>query len=110
MSHRQSCITYNLRKGLGYLEGHGLVLVAGLSCFLAAGPVGITGIAVRRRAGGGDGLQSRQGHRRGGAHGVILFLVARDRRGIHGGVAVHGGGWGVHARISLAGGKLKVFA
>lgn len=72
--------TYNLGKGLGYLEGRRVVLLVGHFRRLAGRRIIAAGAYPVR--GGRDGLQSRQGQRRSCAHDVVLLLIAiaRDDR------------------------------
>ena len=73
--------TYNLREGSGYFERlHLLLPISGRVRPLA----GLLAAIGRRGGGGRNRLQSRQSYRRGGTHGIILFLVARGRR-VHAG-------------------------
>ena len=64
--------TYNLREGFGYFEVLRLLLVSSGHFGPLAGLLAAIIAALGRGGGGGwNRLQSRQSHRRGGAHGVV---------------------------------------
>ena len=71
-TNRSDTSTYNLREGFGYFEGLRLLLVPSGRVGPLAGLLAATIASIGRGGRGGwNRLQSRQSHRRGGAHGVV---------------------------------------